>query len=70
MEIKYTVVREIFAYRNFHVLIFRVKKFSDIVYLSEKLTQNLNMSSLLVIVMVSDRKGREAWKSSKNPAVF
>ena len=37
-----TVVREIFAYRNFHVLIFRVKKFSDIVYLSEKLTQNLN----------------------------
>ena len=36
-----TVVREIFAYRNFHVLIFRVKKFSDIVYLSEKfLTRN------------------------------
>ena len=43
------VVREIFAYRNFHVLIFCVKKFSDIVYLSEKfLTRNLNTSSLLV----------------------
>ena len=32
-----TVVREIFAYRNFHVLKFHVKKFSDIVYLSEKI---------------------------------
>ena len=46
-----TVVREIFAYGNFHILIFRVKKFSDIVYLSEKfLTGNLNTSTLLVIV--------------------
>ena len=43
-----TVVWEIFAYRNFHVLIFRVKKFSDIVYLSEKLTQNLNNYEYIV----------------------
>ena len=33
----YTVVREIFAYRNFHVSIFRVNKFSDIVNLSENI---------------------------------
>ena len=47
----YTVVWEIFAYRNFHVLIFRVKKFSDVVYLSENfLTGNLNTSSQLVTV--------------------
>ncbi len=37
----YTVVREIFAYKIFHVLKFRVKNFSDIAYLSEKfLTRN------------------------------
>ena len=36
-----TVVREIFAYKFFHVLKFRVKTFSDIAYLSEKfLTRN------------------------------
>ena len=36
-----TVVREIFAYKIFHVLKFRVKNFSDIAYLSEKfLTRN------------------------------
>ena len=31
-----TVVREIFAYKIFHVLKFRVKNFSDIAYFSEK----------------------------------
>ena len=37
----YTVVREFFAYKIFHVLKFRVKNFSDIAYLSEKiLTRN------------------------------
>ena len=30
-----TVVREFFVYRKFHVLIFRVKNISDVVYLSE-----------------------------------
>ena len=36
-----TVVQEIFAYKIFHVLKFRVKNFSDIAYLSEKfLTRN------------------------------
>ena len=41
MYIAITVVREIFAYKNFHVLKFRVKNFSDIAYLSEKfLTRN------------------------------
>ena len=37
----FTVVWEIFAYNNFHVLIFRVKNFSDSAYLSEEiLTRN------------------------------
>ena len=36
-----TVVREIFTYKNFHVLKVRVKNYSDIAYLSEKfLTRN------------------------------
>ena len=39
-----TVVRENFAYINFHVLKFRVKNFSDIAYLSQKfLTRNLEV---------------------------